>query len=327
VDEGQPLLELKNADLQLRLVEAEARLTEQVNNLNARRLQVEQANLQFQERLLGIAEQITTTQQDLARNERLQATGAVPAKLVEDMRNSLDTLRGVQATVQEAQRVNRSMQTSQTAQLQSSVDSMSASLDVARENLSNLLVRAPISGRLVDFRAAIGESKAQGQRIGQVDDIGVFKVAVMMDEFYLGRVAIGQLATARIDATDYELIVSKIYPNVQERLFQMDLAFSKGQPSSLRRGQTLQLKLQTGALEESLVVANGPWVDDSGGAWAYVVSADSREAVRRTISIGRRNPEAVEISDGIEEGDRIVVSSYAPFAMANRIDVTDSEGR
>jgi HlyD family secretion protein len=318
---GQPLLELKNTDLQLRLVEAEARLTDQVNNLNNRRLQVEQTHLQLQERLIGIDEQIVALERDVTRNERLAADGVVAVKVMEDMRGSLRALRGVRATVLEAQRVSRSLQTSQTAQMQSSVDAISANLGVARENLKNLLMRAPIAGRLTVFEAEVGEAKGRGQRIGQIDGTAAFKVSAMVDEFYLGRIAVGQVASVSIGNADHALEVTKIYPNVRERQFQIDLEFSAAQPADLRRGQTLRMNLEIGAQTQSLVVGNGPWVEDTGGVWAFVLTADGSEAHRRAVSIGRRNPDVVEITRGLAAGERLIVSSYAQLGAFDRIEI------
>lgn len=321
VEIGQPLLELKNTDLQLRLVEAEARLTEQVNTLNARRLQVEQTHLTLQERLIGIDEQIVMLERDLARNERLLVDNTVPVKAVEDMRGSLAALRGVRATVLEAQRVNRDMQTRQTAQMQSAVNAISGNLEVARENLENLVMRAPITGQLTVFEAEVGEAKSRGQRIGQIDGVAGFKVSAMVDEFYLGRIGVGQAASVRIGGADHALQVFKIYPNVRERQFQIDLAFSADPPPGLRRGQTLRMNLQIGAQAQSLVVANGAWLNDTGGAWAFVLQPDGRSALRRAVSIGRRNPEVAEVTGGIKAGERLIVSSYAQFGGFERIDI------
>lgn len=321
VEAGQPLLDLKNTDLQLRLVEAESRLTDQVNNLNNRRLQAEQTHLQLQERLIGIDEQIVTLQRDLTRNERLLTDGIVAVKTVEDLRESLRAMRDVRATVLETQQVNRSLQTSQTAQMQISVNSISSNLGVARENLKNLTMRAPIAGRLTVFEAEVGEAKGRGQRIGQIDGTASFKASAMVDEFYLGRVAVGQIATTRIGDTNLSLEVAKIYPNVRDRQFQIDLEFAAGQPSDLRRGQTLRMNLEIGAQSRSLVVANGPWVEDTGGTWGFVLASDGREAQRRALTTGRRNPDKVEISSGLAVGERLIVSSYAQLGAYDRIDI------
>ena len=326
VEEGQPLLELKNTDLQLRLVEAEARLTEQQNSLNTRRLSAEQEDLRLEEELIRLAEQVSTLERDLARNERLLKVDAVSAKIVEDMRAQLEALRQVQATVAESRRINREMQTNQTAQLQASVTAISQNLEVARENLENLIMKAPISGQLTVFEANRGESKIQGTSIGQIDDITAFKVSALVDEFYLGRVTIGQRATVEIGGQMTTLEVSKVYPDVEERQFQIDLEFTGEQPQGLRRGQTLRMNLEIGAQAESLVVANGPWVDDTGGTWVFVLSQDGGGAQRRDVSIGRRNPDMVEIQSGLSPNDRVIVSSYASLLDFDRIDVRGQAG-
>jgi HlyD family secretion protein len=326
VEEGDPLLELKNTDLQLRLVEAESNLTTNVNNLNATRLQAEQTQLRHQRDLIDLTRQIITLERDLARNERLLEVDAVSAKTVEDMRTQLDSLRQLHTTVTEAQRIDREMNAGQTAQMQRAVDVISANLEVARENLENLVMKAPISGQLTVFEANRGESKIPGTNIGQIDDITAFKVSALVDEFYLGRVTIGQRATVEIGGQMTTLEISKVYPDVEERQFQIDLEFTEEQPQGLRRGQTLRMNLEIGAQAESLVVANGPWVDDTGGTWVFVLSPDGGGAQRRDVSIGRRNPDMVEIQSGLSPDDRVIVSSYASLLDFDRIDVRGQAG-
>lgn len=327
VEAGQPLLELKNTNLQLQVVEAESRLTEQVNNLNVSRLTYEQNQLRHQRDLIDIGERISTLQRDLARNERLLAVDAVAAKTVEDMRAELSYQQRLRDTVTEARRVDQEMQTQQVAQLQAAVDRIGANLEIARENLDNLVMKAPIAGQLTIFEANLGESKAPGERIGQIDDVGAFKVAAYVDEFYLNRIAIGQTATAPIGGRQYALEVAKIYPNVTDRQFQVDLEFTGDAPEGVRRGQTLRMNLEIGAEAETLTVENGPWVDDTGGTWAFVLSPDGGSAHRRHISAGRRNPDTVEIMSGLAEGERVITSGYEQLSDFERIDLRGANRR
>lgn len=326
VEAGQPLLELKNTNLQLQVVEAESRLTEQVNNLNTSRLSFEQNQLRHQRDLIDISQRVDTLQRDLARGESLLAVDAIPRREVEDLRTQLQYQLELRTTVTAAQRVDREMQTQQTAQLQSAVDRISANLEIARENLANLVMKAPITGQLTVFEANLGESKTPSQRIGQIDDIAAFKVTALVDEFYLGRVAIGQTATAPIGGQTHTLQVSKVYPDVRERQFQVDLEFTGGAPDGVRRGQTLRMDLEIGAAAQSRVVANGPWVDDTGGTWAFVLGPEGNVAHRRALVVGRRNPDMVEIQSGLADGERIIVSSYQQMMDFDRVSVRGTPG-
>lgn len=327
VEEGQPLLELKNAELQLRMVETEAQFAGRENDLNSMRLQARQTDLQHQQTLINIAETLGKAERDLRRAEALLETDAVPRREVEDLRSLVETQRQLQAMTLERQRIDREMQANQVAQQQETVDRMSANLEIVRQSLENLVMRAPISGLLTVFDANVGESKIRGARIGQIDDVGAFKVTALVDEFYLGRVAVGQSATAQIGRAPVTLEVSKVYPDVRERQFEIDLEFTGEPPADLRRGQTLRMNLEIGARDESQIVANGPWVDDTGGTWAFVLSPDGGTASRRALTIGRRNPDMVEVEDGLEDGERIIVSSYAQLMDFDRIDIRGTPGQ
>ena len=165
----------------------------------------------------------------------------------------------------------------------------------------------------------MGESKRPGERIGQIDQIDTYKVAALVDEHYLPRVAVGETATADIDGQEHDLQLIKQYAEVRDRQFKVDLAFSGDIPKSVRRGQSLQVRLAIGASSQGLVVANGPFYEDTGGQWAFVV--DGAEAHRRNIKLGRRNPESVEVLEGLSKGDRIVTSSYESLKDFARIEL------
>jgi HlyD family secretion protein len=143
----------------------------------------------------------------------------------------------------------------------------------------------------------------------------------MVDEFYLGRIAFGQPASVDIGAAAYELRVSKVYPDVRERQFAVDLEFTGEAPAGIRRGQTMRPRIELGETAESLVVANGPFYDETGGLWVLVVSSDGNSASRRQVTLGRRNPETVEVVAGLAAGERVITSSYQSFKDVERIDL------
>jgi HlyD family secretion protein len=198
-------------------------------------------------------------------------------------------------------------------------EAMKQNLEVARENLENLVIVAPISGQLTLLEANVGESKAAGQRIGQVDEVGAFKVNAFIDEFYISRVTIGQTATVEIDGKSYDLTVSKVYPEVTNRQFEVDLLFSGTPPAAIRRGQTVRMRLEIGQPADTLVLANGAFFDDTGGQWVFVVDPSGDFAERRPVRFGRRNPEGVEVLGGLKQGEEVITSSYESFMTFDRI--------
>jgi HlyD family secretion protein len=199
------------------------------------------------------------------------------------------------------------------------LDGMNKSLAIARENLSNLVIVAPIDGQLTSLEANPGESKARGQRVGQVDEQDAFKVSAFVDEFYLSRVTVGQLAEVEIDRKSYILEVSKEYPGVRDRQFQIDLKFAGDTAPQVRRGQTVRMRLEIGQPAVTLVLANGAFYDDTGGQWVFVVDGSADFAERRDVRFGRRNPEGIEVLEGLRDGERVVTSGYESLERFDRI--------
>ena len=324
VERGQPLVRLKNTNLQLEVLGRQAQLMEQLDRLNSTLLSFEQARLAHERDLIDAGAQIKQISERLRRRELLRASGAVSESEIAELTNDLERYRQLEASMREAQAVDRRFQSQQVTQLRDTIGKTRADLDMAAETLQGLLVKAPITGQLTALDAHLGEAKTAGQRIGQIDEADTYKVEAAIDEFYLRRVAVGQAALSEVDGHQYRLEITKVYPQVRERLFKVDLLFSDAPPQSLRRGQTLQVRLEIGAAHRSLLVANGPYYEDTGGAWVFVVSGSGSEAVRRPVRFGRRNPEQIEVLAGLADGARIITSSYESLRAFDRIRIGDA---
>jgi HlyD family secretion protein len=231
----------------------------------------------------------------------------------------------LQGALEHATAVDETLQQEQIRTLDQTVTNLNKNLALARQNLENLVIKAPVAGHLTSLEAHLGESKLPGQRLGQIDQVDGFKVVALVDEHYLARVTAGQQASAEIGGAEHGMDLAKVYPEVRERQFKIDLAFSGETPASVRRGQTLQLRLEIGASSEGLVVANGPFYEDTGGQWAFVISESGDQAERRAIKLGRRNPENVEVLEGLAKDDRVITSSYESLKQFDRIELRGEE--
>lgn len=321
VKRGDVLVRLKNTNLQLEVLGRQAQLMEQLDRLNSTLLSFQQARLGHERELIDASSQVRQLSQRLARRQALGVAGAVPAAELEELRIDLDRYRSLEQKMTEARDVDRKFQTEQLAQLRDAIKATRDNIAMAGETLQSLAVKAPISGQLSALDADLGAAKTPGQRIGQIDDATSFKAEAAVDEFYLGRVAIGQSATAEIDGHVQRMEVAKVYPQVRDRQFKVDLFFTAPAPRSLRRGQTLQLRLEIGAAHQSLVTANGPFYQDTGGAWVFVLSPSGSSAQRRNVRLGRHNPEQVEVLAGLASGERIITSSYDTLRAFDRIQI------
>jgi HlyD family secretion protein len=321
VPAGQPLVRLTNANLHLQVINSEAQLSEQLNRLASTQLQFEQSRLAHDRDEIDLAFQVDTAAQRLARMRAAESSGAIKRADIEDAALDLERLRRLQAAVHRARAVDSRLQQEQVTQLDASVKGLTSNLYMARRNLDNLVIKAPIAGQLTSLDAHVGESKSAGQRIGQLDQMDRFKVEAQVDEHYLPRVAVGQRAQARLGAEERVLTVTKIYPEVRERMFRIDLEFTGEAPVSVRRGLSMQIRLEVGSESKGLLVANGPFYEDSSGEWLFVLDASGRQATRRSVRLGRRNPESIEVLGGLREGERVITSSYETLKQFSKIRV------
>jgi len=308
VEEGQELIELSNT------------VSEQLNNLRNTQLAIEQNRLKLKSDLIEIDYQVTRLQRLVNRYEELEDNQFISKNEYEDSRDELLYWQSRRGVTRESQAQDEKIRLAQIAQLNNSVEQLERNLGLARANLDNLLIRAPRSGHLTSMNVEIGESKSRGERLGQIDDVDRFKATSLVNEFYLGRVRNGQLAQLEVDGRNYDLEISKIYPEVQASQFEVDLRFIGEAPANIRRGQTLQLRLVLGdTSKQATLLTNGPFFNDTGGAWVFVLGPEGKVATRRPVQLGRRNPNTIEVEGGLIPGDEVIISSYANFIEVDRL--------
>jgi HlyD family secretion protein len=322
VHAGEALVRFRNTALELQVTAQEAQLAESLFQLSSVGLQMQDSRLQHQRDLTEVEAAIADSERRLARLRPLLADGFVRRADVDDEEATLRRYRGEREAIAEARVLDVRAQADQTRQLNDALAQLRRNHQIALHNLEDLVVRAPIDGQLTTLDAEIGASKIPGQHIGQIDREGAFKVSVPVDEFYLGRVANGQEGAADIEGRAWNLVVNKIHPEVKNRQFSIDMQFRAGPPASLRRGQSVQIRLEIGEPSQGLVVENGPFYDDSGGRWVFVVSSDGHRADKRTVSLGRHTPQSIEVLSGLAAGERIVTSSTADFRDIDTLDIS-----
>lgn len=322
VERGQLLVELSNTALQLDLISREAQITEQLNLLRGLELQQAQSRLEHEREVVEVRYQIKRLTRQLATSKEMVESGASARSELDDMQDELEyfqhRLRVQTTTRAEADR----LQKAQVVQMRAAAEKLEANLAIARKNLDSLKVKAPVSGKLSAFTLEVGQSLAAGDRIAQIDDPERYKVVADIDEFYLSRVDIGQKADYPQGGATYQLEVAKIRPQVQNGQFQVELVFVGEAPAAVRRGQTAQVRLQLGQPSEAVIVPNAAFYNDTGGAWVFVVSSDHSHAVRRNVRLGRRNPQQIEVLDGLSPGEEIVTSPYTNYLDMDRLELT-----
>jgi len=304
VKSGQALIVLSNPALQLQVA--------------AQQLVFEQTRFQYQRDLLDIEHHISKLQGDLARDKILLDGNAIAPSTYKQEQQEYDYYTKLRAATLESRDVERNVRTTQLTGSPMQASGPSAG-DIANAGVNALTIRAPMDGQLSALEAEVGQSKAQGAVLGQVNAADRFKLTAQVDEFHVSRVAIGQEALFTVNGRDYKARIAKVYPQVVNGTFKIDLYFEAPPPSGIHVGQAIDLKVQMGGASSALMVANGPFYQDTGGNWAFVLLPDGQSAVKRPIRLGRRNPQFVEVIDGLRAGDKVIVSGYEAYQKMDQL--------
>lgn len=324
VKQGQLLAVLSNAELQLSVLARQTEVTQQINSMRSQELALAQSRNQNERDRIEADLAATKARRQYEMQVPLAARGFVAGRTFKDSADDYAYQRRREAVLARAQATDEQLQTSQLAQLRASASSLNDSLAIARGSLESLNLRAPVTGQLTAFEVQVGQSMSRGERIGQIDSLGRSKLVASVDEYYLGRVAVGQTATIDWAGRSFALRVAKIYPQVKNGAFEVDLVFTRGEPTNLQRGQTMQVKLTLSDPAPARLIPNGAFYNDTGGSWVFVVAPNGRSAEKRQVRLGRRNSNFIEVLDGLDRGERIVTSPYTGLVDKTRLDLSAS---
>jgi HlyD family secretion protein len=323
VNAGDSILQLDNTDLHLDIMYREAQLFEQMNNLRNTRLLMEQNTLMLRGDLLEIDRQIGESKRKYQQCVKLKEKGLISENEFEQAKEEHDYWIDKRELTVETQRQDSTLRAIQIKQLEASISRMQANMEIIKQKLENLVVKAPIAGHLTSLDAEVGQLKAAGTRLGQIDVLEGFKINADIDEYYISRISAGQTGEVRIAGQTYQVTSSKVYPEVKDGRFRVDLEFSGEEPEGMRRGQTVQIRLALGELSQAVMLARGGFYNDTGGNWAYVLDESGKFATKRKIRLGRYNTQVYEVLDGLEPGEKVITSSYDNFGDFDRLTFKD----
>jgi HlyD family secretion protein len=320
---GESILRLDNTDLHLDVMYREAQLFEQINNLRNTRLLMEQNTLMLRADLLEIDRQIGDSKRKYEQCVRLKEKKLISEQEFEQARDEHDYWRKKRELTLETQRQDSTLRAIQITQLEASVARMQANMEVIKQKMENLVIKAPIAGHLTSLNAEVGQLKAPGERLGQIDVLEGFKISANVDEYYISRISTGQEGEVKIAGKTYRVVSSKVYPEVRDGRFQVDMEFMDAEPGGIRRGQSVQIRLALGELSQAVMLARGGFYNDTGGNWAYVLDGSGKFAAKRKIRLGRYNTQVYEVLEGLEPGEKVITSSYDTFGDFDRLTFKD----
>jgi len=312
VKKGDLILKLENQRLMLDFVNRETEMYDLINNLENTRLRLRQDKFSLRKTLSELDFQIQQAKADHDRNTKLYADRVISQQEWERSKNTFERLTGQREIEIENQKFQEENSITQIKQLEGTLDRTKLNLSMMKENLANLAVKAPVSGLLSRVDVEIGASITAGQNIGQIDDLNGFKMRVEVDEHYISRIFPGLEGSFEFSGQVVKLVVTKVYPEVRNGRFDVDMAFEKI-PEGIRRGQSVPVRLQLGKPADATLLATGGFFSDTGGNWVYVLQENGTKATKRNISLGRKNPQFFEVLSGLEPGESVITSSYENF--------------
>ncbi len=314
VKAGDSLLRLTNTNLMLDFMNRETQIVEQINNLRNTRIQMELNERNINEQVLDVEQELHRMERQFKIDTSLYRSEAISRQAFEDSESRYDYLKKKKILLSDSYEKDAQYRQLQVSRIDRSIDMMERNLDAIRDNLNNLTVKAPISGQLTSFDVEIGESKNKGENLGRIDVLDNYKVTANIDEHYLGRVKVGQNGTFPSGGTNYKVEVVKVFPEVINNQFEVELAFKDSVPRGSRRGQSLNIRLALSNSVEALLVPRGGFYSSTGGKWIYVLDAEKKKAYKREIKLGRQNPDFIEVKNGLEPGEEVITSSYDTYS-------------
>ena len=319
VRKGDIILRLSNPDLYLNILDSEAQLAEKENFLRNTQVTMEQERISIKRELLNLKYDIERKKRTYQQNAELIKDNLISREEFIRSKEDLDMALSSQELFIERQKADSLFRSVQVETIKANLDNMRKNLELVRQRVENLNVRATVDGQLGLLVPEIGQSISRGANMGQINVLTSYKVTAQIDEHYIDRVRTQLTATLDRQGNEFDLVVRRVYPEVRNGTFKIDMVFIDSMPDNIRAGQTYYTSLQLGQPKESVLVPIGGFFQETGGQWIFVLDPSESFAVKRNISIGRRNPKYYEVLEGLQPGEKVIISGYESFGKNERL--------
>ncbi|QMW03195.1 efflux RND transporter periplasmic adaptor subunit [Spirosoma foliorum] len=313
VKKGEVLLKLENQSLKLSFLQSETEANRLVNDLQTTRQRLQVERFTLRKTLADLDAQIDQAKDSYDRQAKLFKDKVVSEEDYLKAKRAYERLTGQRSIEIETQKYQEENAKFQIKQLEGTLQRTQKNVALWQQTLDNLVVKAPVSGQLSSIDVEVGSNINRGQNIGQIDDLNGFKMRVGIDEHYISRVFSGLKGSFEFNGKMHDLEISRVYPEVKSGRFEVDMIFPKGTPEGIKRGQSSPIQLELGKAAKATLLPVGGFFSDTGGNWVYVVDKSGKRAVKRPITLGRKNPEFYEVLTGLEPGEQVITSSYENF--------------
>ncbi len=310
---GQPILRLSNTDLQLGLVTQETNVYNLLTQMQISKNAAQQNTVSKLNQMTDVESQLKEAERVYKLDKHLYEQKAIGSQEYEKALNDYNYYRQKEALTQTILHQDSASTEQQLKQARQSFEGSQNALNVMKQKVGDLIVRAPIDGQLTSLDAEQGQSKNKGERLGQIDVLSGYKVRVDIDEHYISRIYTGLKGTFTFNDTTYTLEIKKVYTQVTNGRFQVDMQFTNKVPQGIRRGQTLQIVLALSDARTAVLLPKGGFYQQTGGNWIFKLSDNGSKAYKVDIQLGNQNPDYYEVLQGLKPGDKVVTSSYENY--------------
>ena len=323
VNEGDVILILRNPLLRQQILDSESQLAERQNMLRDTELAMEKERLQVKRDILAARTELNRKRRMSEQRKSLLDENLTSREEYLTAKEDFDLAKENLRLLEERLRQDSIYRSVQVDMMRESLHNMQENFMLVRQRADNLNVRATCSGQLGSLSAEIGQNISAGQQVGQINILDNFKLTVQIDEHYIDRVEPGLPGKASRQGKEFGIEVAKVYPEVVNGQFKVDLAITGTAPEKPRVGQTYPVDILLGGPVRTVMIDKGSFFQSSGGKYVYVLSADGKSAEKREVKLGRRNPQYYEVLEGLEPGEKVIVSSYNGFGEADRLSIND----
>ena len=319
VKKGDIILRLSNPDLYLNILDSEAQLAEKENFLRNTQVTMEQERISIKRELISLKYDIERKKRNFEQNARLIKDNLISQEEYLRSKEDLDMAIQSRDLFVERQKQDSVFRSVQVETLNANLDNMRKNLSLVRQRVENLNVRATVDGQLGLLVPEIGQSISRGANMGQINVLTSYKVSAQIDEHYIDRVRTQLTATLDRQGKEYDLVVKRVYPEVRNGTFKIDMVFADSMPGNIRTGQTYYTSLQLGQPKVSVLVPIGGFFQETGGQWIFVLDPSESFATKRNISLGRKNPKYYEVIEGLTPGEKVIISGYDTFGKNEKL--------
>ena len=319
VKKGDIILRLSNPDLFLNILNSESLLAEKENFLRTTQIEMEQEKLQIKRELVTLKYDIERKNRNYQQNETLIKDNLISKEEYLRSKEDLDMANQSKDLYVERQKQDSVFRSVNVETIKKDLQNMRNNLDMVKKRVENLNVRATVDGELGLLSPEIGQSISKGENMGQINVLTSYKVVAQIDEHYIDRVRTQLDATLDRQNNKFNLTVRRVYPEVRNGTFKIDMIFRDSMPDNIRTGQTYYISLQLGQPKRSVLVPIGGFFQETGGQWIFVLDPSESFATKRNISIGRKNPKYYEVLEGLKPGEKVIVSGYETFGKNEKL--------